>query len=99
MARASEAASGDRCFTPSNAEAQTVPALLRPHKKHYPEAARLDMELLFAQPRKLIGDGCHAGGHLARPGDLRRGRDMMRLRSRFRRVGQLTKVWRCEALR
>jgi hypothetical protein len=72
MARASEAAFGDRCFTPSNAEVQTVPASLRPLKKHCHEAARLEMELGFAQPRKLIGDGCHAGGHLARPDDLRR---------------------------
>ena len=65
MARASEAAFGDECFTPSNAEVQTVPASLRPLKKHCHEAARLEIELVSAQPRKLIGDGCHADGHLA----------------------------------
>jgi hypothetical protein len=70
MARALEAASGDRCVTYKNAEVQTMPASLRPQKKHCHQATRLNMKLLFAQPRKLIGDGCHTNGHLARPGDL-----------------------------
>ena len=74
-------------------------SIVQTEKKQDHKAARLEMELLFAEPTKLIGDGCHARRCLADPGDLPKGGDVMRLKSRFHRVVQMTRVWSCEAFR
>jgi hypothetical protein len=112
VACASDVTSGDRCFTQQTRRSrrcQDQPALCRTQKKHCYEAARPELELLFAETTKLIGDGCHVRRCLAGTLDLRRGGDVMRLKSRFRQVGQRVgseraasgtadEVWRCEAL-